>query len=91
MRVEIWSDIVCPWGGIGSRMLDKTLAQFGHEREVELVRRSFLLDESFPVGLTRPVMEVLCSRKDITETQARQLTSPIESLAERCVVQRVTQ
>jgi predicted DsbA family dithiol-disulfide isomerase len=83
MRVEIWSDIVCPWCGIGSHVLDKALAEFGHEREVELVRRSFLLDESFPVGLTKPVMEVLCSWKGITETQARQLTSPIESLAER--------
>jgi hypothetical protein len=41
VRVELWTDIICPWCGLGSRLLETALARFGHQRDVELVRRSF--------------------------------------------------
>lgn len=82
MRVELWTDIICPWCGLGSHLLETALARFGHQRDVELVRRSFVLDESFPVGVTQPVMDVLRSRKGLTEGQARQVTREIEVVAE---------
>ncbi|NQU36096.1 MAG: DsbA family oxidoreductase [Actinobacteria bacterium] len=44
MRVQIWSDIVCPWCYIGKRHFEAALAQFPHADEVELVWRSFELD-----------------------------------------------
>lgn len=43
MRVEIWSDVVCPWCYIGKRRLDKALARFEHQDGVEVVWRSFEL------------------------------------------------
>ena len=48
MKVEIWSDVVCPWCYIGKRRFEKALAAFPHE--VEVVYRSFELDPSAPVG-----------------------------------------
>lgn len=83
MRIELWTDIICPWCGLGSHVLDKALARFGHRRDVELIRRSFVLDESLPEGFTLPVLEVLRSRKGVTDAQARQLTGQVEALAER--------
>jgi predicted DsbA family dithiol-disulfide isomerase len=46
MRVEVWSDVVCPWCYIGKRRFEAALARFAHRDEVELVWRSFELDAS---------------------------------------------
>ena len=48
MKVEIWSDVVCPWCYIGKRRFEAALARFAHREEVELVWRSFELDPSAP-------------------------------------------
>ena len=52
MRIEIWSDIACPWCYIGKRRLETALERFGHAEDVEVVYRSFLLDPSTPVQPT---------------------------------------
>ena len=53
MKVEIWSDVVCPWCYIGKRRFEAALAQFAHRDEVEVEWRSFELDPSTRVGARR--------------------------------------
>jgi predicted DsbA family dithiol-disulfide isomerase len=48
MRVEVWSDVVCPWCYIGKRRLEEALERFDHGDDVEVVWRSFELDPSAP-------------------------------------------
>lgn len=48
LKVEVWSDVVCPWCYIGKRRFEAALARFEHRDEVELVWRSFELDVSAP-------------------------------------------
>jgi predicted DsbA family dithiol-disulfide isomerase len=48
MRIEIWSDVVCPWCYLGKRRLESALAAFEHRDEVEVVYRSFELDPTAP-------------------------------------------
>jgi len=48
MKVEIWSDVVCPWCYIGKRRITSALARFDHRDEVEVVWRSFELDPQAP-------------------------------------------
>ena len=48
LKVEVWSDVVCPWCYIGKRRFEAALARFAHHGEVELVWRSFELDVSAP-------------------------------------------
>ncbi|HWH27425.1 MAG TPA: DsbA family oxidoreductase [Mycobacteriales bacterium] len=48
MKVEIWSDVVCPWCYIGKRRFEAALERFAHRDEVELVWRSFELDPHAP-------------------------------------------
>ena len=48
MKVEIWSDVVCPWCYIGKRRFESALAQFAHRDDVEVEWRSFELDPSTP-------------------------------------------
>jgi predicted DsbA family dithiol-disulfide isomerase len=48
MKVEIWSDVVCPWCYIGKRRFETALGRFEHADEVDVVWRSFELDPSAP-------------------------------------------
>jgi len=41
MRIEIWSDIACPWCYIGKRRFETALDGFAHRDEVEVIWRSF--------------------------------------------------
>jgi predicted DsbA family dithiol-disulfide isomerase len=48
LRIDIWSDIACPWCYIGKRHLEQALGRFAHQAEVEIVWRAFELDPSAP-------------------------------------------
>ena len=62
MRIEIWSDVVCPWCYVGKRRLEAALAGFDHADEVEVVYRSFQLDPSAPHRGTELTSETLARR-----------------------------
>ncbi|WP_052488592.1 DsbA family oxidoreductase [Streptomyces sp. 150FB] len=61
MRVEIWSDIACPWCYIGKARFEKGLAAFDHRDEVEVVHRSFELDPKAEAA-TVPVLDVIAAK-----------------------------
>ncbi|WP_437976999.1 DsbA family oxidoreductase [Sorangium sp. So ce295] len=46
LRVDVWSDIACPWCYVGKRRLEAALARFPHRDAVEVVWRAFELDPS---------------------------------------------
>ncbi|KOX18282.1 DsbA family oxidoreductase [Nocardiopsis sp. NRRL B-16309] len=72
MRVEIWTDINCPWCYVGKARFDQALAGFEHRDEVEVVHRSYELDPSRPQSVTEPVLPMLAKKYGLTEAQARQ-------------------
>jgi predicted DsbA family dithiol-disulfide isomerase len=72
MRVEIWSDVACPWCYIGKARFEKGLAEFEHKDEIEVVYRSFELDPSLPEDKTEPVLGMLAAKYGMSPAQARQ-------------------
>ncbi len=50
MRVEIWSDVVCPWCYVGTRRFEEAVDRFRTESggDVEVVHRAFELDPTVP-------------------------------------------
>ncbi|MFW2382978.1 MAG: DsbA family oxidoreductase [Acidimicrobiales bacterium] len=61
MRIDVWSDIVCPWCYIGKRRLEAAIALARQEHpdlELELVYHAFQLDPRAPVGEDQLVQEV---------------------------------
>jgi predicted DsbA family dithiol-disulfide isomerase len=48
VKVEIWSDVVCPWCYIGKRRFESALARFPHADHVEVEWKSFELDPAAP-------------------------------------------
>ncbi len=57
VRVEIWSDIVCPWCYIGKRRFERAVAELDGELDVEVVYRPFQLDPTASPGSSMPVAE----------------------------------
>ncbi|MDJ1133073.1 DsbA family oxidoreductase [Streptomyces iconiensis] len=70
MRVEIWSDIACPWCYIGKARFEKGLASFAHRDEVEVVHRSFELDPSAGEPSGKPVVQLLADKYGLAPEQA---------------------
>jgi predicted DsbA family dithiol-disulfide isomerase len=48
MRIDVWSDIVCPWCYIGKRRLERALASLEDREPVQVFFRSFQLNPSAP-------------------------------------------
>ena len=62
MKVEIYSDIVCPWCYIGERRFDRAIQAFGPAaRDVEVVFRPYQLDPGAPAE-SRPLRDYLAAR-----------------------------
>ncbi|GHF63866.1 DsbA family oxidoreductase [Streptomyces thermodiastaticus] len=70
MRVEIWSDIACPWCYVGKARFDKALAGFAHRDQVEVVHRSFELDPHRPKDDVEPVLALLTRKYGMSQAQA---------------------
>jgi predicted DsbA family dithiol-disulfide isomerase len=81
MRIEIWSDVVCPWCYIGKRRLEKALATFAHSDEVEVVWRSFQLDPSAPVVPVETVAESLGRKYGGGPEAGKQMIDRVEAVA----------
>jgi len=82
MRIEIWSDVVCPWCYIGKRRLEEALAAFPHRDEVEVVYRSFELDPSAPQVATETTVEALARKWGTDVGGARQAMARGDAVAE---------
>jgi predicted DsbA family dithiol-disulfide isomerase len=82
MRVDIWSDVVCPWCYVGKARFEKALSGFPHRDEVEVVYRSFELDPSWPKDLRETALTMLTRKYRMPEEQARAAEARIAGLAQ---------
>ena len=48
LRVDVWSDIACPWCFVGKRRLEAALERFPQRAEVQVVWHAFELDPTAP-------------------------------------------
>jgi predicted DsbA family dithiol-disulfide isomerase len=83
MKVEIWSDVVCPWCYIGKRRFEAALAEFGHAGEVEVVWRSFELDPGAPRVQTEPHAERLARKYGVSLAQVEAMDARLVGEAKK--------
>jgi predicted DsbA family dithiol-disulfide isomerase len=81
MRVDVWSDVVCPWCYVGKARFEKALSAFGHRDEVEVVFRSFELDPGHPKDKRETVLSMLSAKYGMPEDQARAADARVAGLA----------
>ncbi|MFC4912162.1 DsbA family oxidoreductase [Actinomadura gamaensis] len=81
MRVDIWTDIVCPWCYIGQARFDAALAGFEHRDQVEVVQHSYELAPDLSPAETGPVLEMLMDKYGMSREQAEQAEARVAGLA----------
>jgi predicted DsbA family dithiol-disulfide isomerase len=81
MRIEIWSDVVCPWCYIGKRRLEAALARFPHADDVQVVWRSFELDPTAPAVREVSNVERLAHKYGVSVEQAQTMLDRMTSVA----------
>jgi predicted DsbA family dithiol-disulfide isomerase len=69
MKIEIWSDVACPWCYIGKRRFETALAAFPHRGSVEVQWRSYQLDPTLPDHYQGTELEYLSTRKGMAPEQ----------------------
>jgi len=79
MRIEVFSDMVCPWCYIGKRRLSIALDQVGVKPE--LVWRAFQLDPSYPSDVTWTLSEAHANRYGIHGEEDKRRQKLVTDLA----------
>jgi predicted DsbA family dithiol-disulfide isomerase len=81
MKVEIWSDVVCPFCYIGKRHFEAALERFEHRDEVEIVWHSFQLDPDMPHDVEGDLHDYLAARKGGTREDAKAMNDHVSLMA----------
>ncbi len=69
MRIDVWSDILCPFCHLGRRHLELALEQLEHRDEVEVVWHSFQLDRGAPAVDDTPVVDAVAAKYGVSREQ----------------------
>lgn len=73
LRMDIWSDLACPWCYVGKRRLEKALAQFDHASDVQIVWRSYELNPSAPRFIEGDYVARLAEKYRTTKEKAQEM------------------
>ena len=74
IRIDVWSDVACPWCYIGKRNLEAAVAGFtsAHpESEVDVRYRSFELQPDAPESYDGTIAEYLATTREMPEDQVK--------------------
>ncbi|QHS24386.1 DsbA family oxidoreductase [Virgibacillus sp. MSP4-1] len=77
MKIEVWSDFVCPFCYIGKRRLELALEQFPHKDEVEVEFKSFELDPNAPAYTDESIYESLAAKFGSSIEQVKEMNKGI--------------
>ncbi|GAA4661175.1 DsbA family oxidoreductase [Arthrobacter cryoconiti] len=69
MKIEIYSDVACPWCFIGKRRFESALNAFAHKDSVEVQWRSYQLDPTLPEHYDGTELDYLVERKGMDREQ----------------------
>jgi predicted DsbA family dithiol-disulfide isomerase len=82
MKIEIWSDVVCPFCYISKKNFEKALSKFEHKNRIDVIWRSY---ELYPNMLTNPnktYYEYLAERDEITVEEVELLYDFVLEMAQ---------
>lgn len=81
MKIEIWSDIMCPFCYIGKKRFDDALAQFEHKDKVEVEWKSFMLSPDLKTDPTKNNNQFLAEHKGISLEEATGMNNYVTDMA----------
>lgn len=81
MKVDIWSDIRCPFCYIGKRNFEQALQQFDTKEDVEVIWHSFQLDPNLKTQPEVDLIDYFTESKGISREQAHQMFAQAKEMA----------
>ncbi len=81
MKIEIWSDIVCPWCYIGKKRLENALSKFEDAAYIEIEYKSFQLNPDMKTDPNMSVVDYLVKYKSIPQSSALQMMQQVTHIA----------
>ncbi len=81
MKIEIWSDIICPWCYIGKRRFESALAQVEDRSNIQVIWRSFELDPNAPRQHQGTLNEMLSRKYKVSLQQADEMNARVTTQA----------
>jgi predicted DsbA family dithiol-disulfide isomerase len=81
VRIDIWSDIACPWCYLGLTRLEAALARFEHGDAVEVQLHSFQLDPTVPDSYPGTEAEYLAASKGLDKVTVGQMFTRVSAAA----------
>lgn len=81
MKIEIWSDVICPFCYIGKRNFETALEQFADKKNIEVIWKSFQLDPAIPEVATESYTDYLVKRKGMAVEQVQGMLANVTQMA----------
>ena len=83
MKIEIWSDVMCPFCYIGKRHLEGALDALPFKNEIEIEWKSYQLNPDYHNTNNESLYDYLARAKGMTVAQAKQMTGNVLEMASK--------
>lgn len=81
MKIEIWSDIMCPFCYIGKRKFESALTPFADKANVEVIWKSYQLSPDVKTNPDISIHQFLAQHKGMTVQEATQMNNHVAAMA----------
>lgn len=81
MKVNIWSDVRCPFCYIGKKKFEMALGRFDDKDKVEVIWRSFQLDPNLETKTGINAVDHIAAIKGISQEQAEEMHNHVTRVA----------
>lgn len=81
MKIEIWSDIMCPFCYIGKRKLEKSIETHPNRDSIEIEWKSYQLNPDLQTDVSLNINDYLAAHKGMSLDQAKQLSQQVAEMA----------
>ncbi|MCJ0741709.1 DsbA family oxidoreductase [Pedobacter montanisoli] len=82
MKIEIWSDVMCPFCYIGKRHLEKAMDKLPFKDKIDIEWRSYQLNPDYQNENHETVYDYLSRSKGMSVDQAKQMTAQVRNMAD---------
>lgn len=82
MKIEVWSDYVCPFCYIGKRRMEEAIATTGLAHNIDVQFKAYELDPNSPAISDKSTYEMLAEKYQTTPEAAKQMTASVSQQAQ---------
>lgn len=81
MKIEIWSDVACPFCYIGRERLFKVMDELQMRDDIKISWKSFILDPTLTDRVDGDIYETLAEKKGMTAAAVTQMIDQVDAMA----------